>query len=118
MDRSHLAPAGRRGRGARRAPGARGRRGPGVPHQEGLSAACHVFRRRAGRRGKHLQHWGGPRLYGCLAPAGHPIPFVPLLITITAVLIVLEVFVQYHQYARLLRFLTLSLFAYIAVLAV
>src|SRR5437870_2378246 len=47
-----------------------------------------------------------------------PIPFVPLLITITAVLIVLEVFVQYHQYARLLRFLTLSLFAYIAVLAV
>src|SRR5947199_379981 len=47
-----------------------------------------------------------------------PIPFVALLITITAVLIVLEVFVQYHQYARLLRFLTLSLFAYIAVLAV
>ena len=47
-----------------------------------------------------------------------PIPFVPLLITITAVLIVLEVFVQYHQYARLLRLLTLSLFAYIAVLAV
>jgi len=47
-----------------------------------------------------------------------PIPFVPLLITITAVLIVLEVFVQYHEYARLLRFLTLSLFAYIAVLAV
>jgi Mn2+/Fe2+ NRAMP family transporter len=47
-----------------------------------------------------------------------PIPFVPLLITITAVLLVLEVFVQYHQYARLLRFLTLSLFAYIGVLAV
>src|SRR5438094_1566184 len=47
-----------------------------------------------------------------------PIPFVPLLITITAVLIVLEVFVQSHHYARLLRFLTLSLFAYIAVLAV
>src|SRR2546425_3204772 len=47
-----------------------------------------------------------------------PIPFVPLLITITAVLIVLEVFVQYHQYARLLRFLTLSLFAYIGVLAI
>ena len=47
-----------------------------------------------------------------------PIPFVPVLITITVVLLVLEVFVQYHQYARLLRFLTLSLFAYIAVLAV
>src|SRR2546423_2830285 len=47
-----------------------------------------------------------------------PIPFVPLLITITAVLLVLEVFVEYHQYARLLRFLTVSLFAYIAVLAV
>jgi len=46
------------------------------------------------------------------------IPFVPLLITITSVMIVLEVFVQYHQYARLLRFLTLSLLAYIGVLAV
>src|SRR5438045_6712663 len=46
------------------------------------------------------------------------IPFTPLLITITAVLLVLEVFVEYHQYARLLRFLTISLFAYIAVLAV
>ena len=47
-----------------------------------------------------------------------PVPFLPLLITITAVLLVLEVFVAYHQYARLLRFLTLSLFAYVAVLAV
>ncbi len=47
-----------------------------------------------------------------------PVPFVPLLITITAVVLVLEVFIQYHQYSRLLRFLTLSLFAYIAVLAV
>jgi len=47
-----------------------------------------------------------------------PIPFLPLLIPITAVLLVLEVFVAYHQYARLLRFLTLSLFAYIAGLAV
>src|SRR5438105_2204115 len=47
-----------------------------------------------------------------------PIPFVPLLITITAVLIVLEVFVQYQEYAMLLRFLTLSLFAYIAYLSV
>src|SRR3984893_13949416 len=47
-----------------------------------------------------------------------PIPFLPLLITITAVLLVLEVFVQYHRYARLLRLLTLSLFAYVGVLAV
>lgn len=47
-----------------------------------------------------------------------PIPFLPVLITITVVLLVLEVFIQYHQYARLLRFLTLSLFAYIGVLAV
>jgi Mn2+/Fe2+ NRAMP family transporter len=47
-----------------------------------------------------------------------PIPFVPVLITITVVLLVLEVFIQYHQYARLLRFLTLSLFAYIGVLVV
>ena len=47
-----------------------------------------------------------------------PIPFVPLLISITAVLLVLEVLVAYHQYARLLRFLTLSLLAYVVVLAV
>ena len=47
-----------------------------------------------------------------------PIPFIPLLITITAVLLVLEIFVEYHQYARLLRLLTISLFAYIGVLAV
>src|SRR2546423_1718042 len=47
-----------------------------------------------------------------------PVPFVPLLITITAVLLVLGGVVQDHQYARLLRFLTLSLFAYIGVLAV
>jgi len=33
------------------------------------------------------------------------IPYVPLLITIAAVLLVLEVFVKYHHYARLLRFL-------------
>jgi Mn2+/Fe2+ NRAMP family transporter len=46
------------------------------------------------------------------------IPFIPLLITITVVLLVLEVFIEYHRYARLLRFLTLSLFAYIGVLAV
>jgi Mn2+/Fe2+ NRAMP family transporter len=46
------------------------------------------------------------------------IPFVPLLITITSVMIILEVLVHYHQYARFLRFLTLSLFAYIGVLAV
>ena len=46
------------------------------------------------------------------------VPFLPVLITITIVLLVLEVFIEYHQYARLLRFLTLSLFAYIGVLAV
>ncbi len=58
---------------------------------------------------------------GSMAASLHlviPIPFVPLLITITAVVLALEVFIQYHQYARLLRFLTLSLFAYIAVLLV
>lgn len=46
------------------------------------------------------------------------IPYVPLLITIAVVLLVLEVFVKYHHYARLLRFLTVSLLAYIVVLAV
>ncbi len=47
-----------------------------------------------------------------------PIPFLALLIGITALLLVLEIVVPYHQYARLLRFLTLSLLAYVAVLAV
>jgi Mn2+/Fe2+ NRAMP family transporter len=47
-----------------------------------------------------------------------PIPFVVLLIGITGLLLFLEIFVTYHHYARLLRFLTLSLLAYIGVLAV
>jgi Mn2+/Fe2+ NRAMP family transporter len=58
---------------------------------------------------------------GSMAASLHlviPLPVVPLLIAITAVILVLEVFIAYHQYSRLLRFLTLSLFAYIAVLAV
>ncbi|TMF35818.1 MAG: divalent metal cation transporter [Chloroflexi bacterium] len=47
-----------------------------------------------------------------------PIPFLVLLVCITGVLLFLEIVVTYHNYARLLRLLTLSLLAYIGVLAV
>lgn len=43
------------------------------------------------------------------------IPFSLWLILITVLSVTLEIFVSYKQYARLLRFLTLSLFAYILV---
>lgn len=42
------------------------------------------------------------------------IPFVVLLVCITLVTVVLEISVPYPAYARFLKFLTLSLFAYIA----
>lgn len=47
-----------------------------------------------------------------------PIPFLPLVVGIALVLLVLEVFVSYHRYSKVLRWLTLSLGAYIAVIAV
>src|SRR5437764_10847660 len=116
-----------------------------VPISLPLAAAVEELAGRLGMAGKEglatliKDHFPRPILYGAAALVAAantfnvgadlgamvaslrlviPIPFVPLLITITAVLLVLEVFVQYHQYARLLRFLTISLFAYIAVLAV
>ncbi len=42
------------------------------------------------------------------------IPFVILLLIFTVVTLVLEIFVPYTTYARFLKYLTLSLFAYIA----
>jgi len=47
-----------------------------------------------------------------------PIPFVPLVVGIASVILVLEVFVNYHRYSRVLKWLTLSLVAYIGVAAV
>ncbi len=41
------------------------------------------------------------------------IPFSIWLVALTLLTVVLEIFVSYKQYARLLRFLTLSLFAYV-----
>lgn len=38
-----------------------------------------------------------------------PIPFVPLVVGIASVILVLEVFVNYHRYSRVLKWLTLSL---------
>jgi Mn2+/Fe2+ NRAMP family transporter len=45
-----------------------------------------------------------------------PIPYVPTLIAITAIVLALEVFVSYQRYAKILRWLTISLVSYIAVL--
>jgi NRAMP (natural resistance-associated macrophage protein)-like metal ion transporter len=47
-----------------------------------------------------------------------PVPFVILLIGFTAIAILLEVFISYPRYARILRWLTASLAAYIVVLFV
>lgn len=55
---------------------------------------------------------------GAMASAGQlliPLPFTVWLLGITAVIILLILFVHYKQYAKLLKYLTLSLFAYIAV---
>jgi len=45
-----------------------------------------------------------------------PIPFVPLVVAITAALLALEVFVSYQRYAKILRWLTISLVSYIVML--
>ncbi len=55
---------------------------------------------------------------GAMAAAGKlllGIPFLIWLVAITVVSAVLVVWVDYHRYARVLRFLTLSLFAYLLV---
>jgi len=56
---------------------------------------------------------------GSMAAAVHlvvPIPVIPLLVGIAAALLVTEVLIAYHRYARVLRFTTLALLSYIAVL--
>ena len=42
-----------------------------------------------------------------------PVPFFVLLVTITVVTILLEIFVPYPLYAKILKYLALSLFAYV-----
>ncbi len=42
-----------------------------------------------------------------------PVPFFVLLVTITVVTILLEIFVPYPTYAKILKYLALSLFAYV-----
>lgn len=44
-----------------------------------------------------------------------PLPHVVWLVGITAVIVLLQLLVPYHQYARLLRYAALSLFAYVLV---
>lgn len=44
-----------------------------------------------------------------------PLPFTVLLLAITAVILLLEVFVSYRIYARILKYITFSLFSYIIV---
>jgi Mn2+/Fe2+ NRAMP family transporter len=43
------------------------------------------------------------------------IPFVILLLSMTAFTLTLEIFVTYHTYARYLKYLTLSLFSYVLI---
>jgi len=43
------------------------------------------------------------------------LPFLAWLVGITLISVMVEIFVNYRQYARMLRFLTLSLFAYVLV---
>jgi NRAMP (natural resistance-associated macrophage protein)-like metal ion transporter len=85
------------------------------------------------------EHYPKPILYGCvsllflantinigadlgaMAAAGQllvPIPFLLWLLAIALFTMALEIFVEYTQYARVLRFLTLSLFAYVGVVGV
>ncbi len=55
---------------------------------------------------------------GAMADSGQSllsIPFWIWLVAFTLLIIVLQIFVSYKQYARLLRFLTFSLFAYVLV---
>jgi len=80
------------------------------------------------------QYYPKPVLYGCvlllfvantinlgadlgaMSAAGQllvPLPFLVWLVGITGLTVGLEIFVEYRRYARLLRFLTLSLFAYV-----
>jgi NRAMP (natural resistance-associated macrophage protein)-like metal ion transporter len=44
------------------------------------------------------------------------IPYVPLVVAITGAMLALEVFVSYRRYAKILRWLTISLVSYIVVL--
>ena len=46
-----------------------------------------------------------------LAPA---LPFTPLIFIMTASIVLLEIFVPYHQYGRFLKYASLSLLAYVA----
>jgi NRAMP (natural resistance-associated macrophage protein)-like metal ion transporter len=45
-----------------------------------------------------------------------PVPYEPMVVVFAAVIIGLEISVPYHRYARILRWLTLSLAAYVGVL--
>ena len=58
---------------------------------------------------------------GAMAASGQllvGLPFLAWLVAITFISATLEIFVNYKQYAKLLRFLTLSLFAYVLVVFV
>jgi NRAMP (natural resistance-associated macrophage protein)-like metal ion transporter len=58
---------------------------------------------------------------GAMAAAGQLLvnaPFLVWLLATALLTVALEIFVEYQQYARVLRFLTLSLFAYVGVVCV
>src|SRR2546425_9647279 len=45
-----------------------------------------------------------------------PVPFLPMILLIAVIMVALELFIPYRRYSRVLRWLTLSLGAYIVVL--
>jgi NRAMP (natural resistance-associated macrophage protein)-like metal ion transporter len=47
-----------------------------------------------------------------------PVPYEPLVIAFAIVIVALEVLIPYHRYAKILRWLTLSLVSYVAILFV
>jgi NRAMP (natural resistance-associated macrophage protein)-like metal ion transporter len=47
-----------------------------------------------------------------------PVPHAPLVLAMTAVILGLEIWLSYHQYARILRWLTVSLMSYLGVLLI
>jgi Mn2+/Fe2+ NRAMP family transporter len=58
---------------------------------------------------------------GSMASAIHlllPVPFIVLIVAITGGMLALEVKVPYRSYSKVLRWLTLSLVAYVAMLFV
>ncbi len=67
---------------------------------------------------ERVQYRRGPRLDGVRVRLLVPVPYVVLIVAITVGMLALEVRVPYRSYSKVLRWLTLSLLAYVAMLFV